>query len=61
MFKITAYNKNCYTVKSIKHKENGITFEYQNEIVFLPHSNIKEISSFEPVSAKGYVKHKLSR
>lgn len=62
MFLILTKDNQRYTVESIKNKENGIMFEYNNEMVYLSHSKIKEIDAgFNPVSAKGYVKGRSMR
>jgi len=43
MYQIITKNGCRYIVESIKHKENGIIFEYDNEFVFLESKNIKVI------------------
>jgi len=58
MYLILTKDNRRYTVEAIKHKENGIIFEYNNEMVFLDSSKIKVIDgNYKPVNAKTYRKN----
>jgi|GEM_PF-4347820 len=57
MYLITTKDNTRYTVDSIKHKENGIIFEYKGEQVLLTHDQIKSIdANFKKSNAKAYMK-----
>ena len=59
MIKIVTKENDIYTVKSIRHRENGIVFEYKGQDVFVSNANIKMIDgSFSPVNAKSYIPRK---
>ncbi len=58
MFQIITKNDCRYVVESIKHKGEGIIFEYNNEFVFLESKNIKVIEgNYQKAYAKTYLKN----
>jgi len=57
MFKVVTKNNTIYVVRSLKDKPNGVIFEYEGELLLLPHSDIKSIdTSYEQKSPRTYVK-----
>ncbi|MBN2546010.1 MAG: hypothetical protein JXB50_09440 [Spirochaetes bacterium] len=58
MYQIITKNDCRYIVDSIKHKEKGIIFEYNNEFVFLESKNIKVIEgNYQRSCVKTYLKN----
>jgi hypothetical protein len=56
MFLIITKDNKRYTVEKVKHKADGIVFEYNNELIFIENKNVKEIdANFKSTNAKTFI------